>query len=555
MKNNIYEKIDDLIKKNTDIQQNFTGYLPELRIKYWICAVKEFLDEILNLVELIKKEMKCYNWRIRIEVRLLLIFLRATFRLTTTQLECVLLNDKNKMLFDFLKLFSDHFYISHSEWSNRSFVLKKYDERIEKLAWKIKGRYHELYLEGYINTFLKLYKNSTHKPDLNISELLEGINFTKYFPEEILKWKNGYPTDLMCKTFVFMKLRMIPSISYLKLVINESAIVGNEILPVMGHSLGFYTRVPGIDKLYKAHRKFNVNILIEILEDNVDFLVKEGIINIETIIGDSTTCKTRKDDQDGVKYHNKDKEGKRVLKFQALVDPNCIPLTIIPCKGNENDKSGFNVLKEKLTMLKKIAEKYKLKIEYVKLDAGYCSLEILEFIEKEIEAIPIVDINPMNSEVLKEYKRVLEYFKQYLREIIKLGLKFPKLAKMCYFRFLEDIEEALKKLEKDESKIPKLALNYLKIFKNIGIEKFIMEYRGREVIEGLFGMMKGCYALLGRANRKLPLKGKNQVHKHGLFILIAMQYLAYFNYKILGKKINKLRALYYIKMKEIEVIY
>ncbi|MHA1311321.1 MAG: hypothetical protein ACTSQO_10380 [Candidatus Helarchaeota archaeon] len=40
------------------------------------------------------------------------------------------------------------------------------------------------------------------------------------------------------------------------------------------------------------------------------------------------------------------------------------------------------------------------------------------------------------------------YFKQYYREIIKLGLKFPKLAKMCYYWFLEDFDGTLKELEK-----------------------------------------------------------------------------------------------------------
>jgi len=28
------------------------------------------------------------------------------------------------------------------------------------------------------------------------------------------------------------------------------------------------------------------------------------------------------------------------------------------------------------------------------------------------------------------------------------------------------------------------------------------------MVEGLFGMMKACYALLGRTDRRLPLKGK-----------------------------------------------
>ncbi|MHA1299542.1 MAG: hypothetical protein ACTSO9_08925, partial [Candidatus Helarchaeota archaeon] len=96
---------------------------------------------------------------------------------------------------------------------------------------------------------------------------------------------------------------------------------------------------------------------------------------------------------------------------------------------------------------------------------------------------------------------------------------------------------------------------YLKIFREIGFKEFLMQYRPRSIVEGLFGMMKSCYALLGRVDRRLPLKGKEQAHKHGLFILLAMQYLAYFNYKILNREKHLLRSLYYIKLKEIDVIY
>ena len=51
-----------------------------------------------------------------------------------------------------------------------------------------------------------------------------------------------------------------------------------------------------IDKLYKAYRKFNINILIKNLENNVEFLIKVRIIIIETIISNTTIHKTQKDD-------------------------------------------------------------------------------------------------------------------------------------------------------------------------------------------------------------------------------------------------------------------
>ncbi|MHA1311322.1 MAG: hypothetical protein ACTSQO_10385 [Candidatus Helarchaeota archaeon] len=85
----------------------------------------------------------------------------------------------------------------------------------------------------------------------------------------------------------------------------------------------------------------------------MNFLIKEGIINVKAIIGILIVRKTRRDDQNGAKYHDRDNEGTRVLKFQALIDPNCISLIIILCKENENDRSGFIVLKNKLILTQK----------------------------------------------------------------------------------------------------------------------------------------------------------------------------------------------------------
>ncbi|MHA1379271.1 MAG: hypothetical protein ACTSRG_12885, partial [Candidatus Helarchaeota archaeon] len=72
----------------------------------------------------------------------------------------MLLNDKNSRLFEFLKSFSEHIYISYSEWSNRRDIFNKFWSKIENLAWKIKKRYHELYLENFIEDYINRGKNS-----------------------------------------------------------------------------------------------------------------------------------------------------------------------------------------------------------------------------------------------------------------------------------------------------------------------------------------------------------------------------------------------------------
>ncbi|MHA1298498.1 MAG: hypothetical protein ACTSO9_03545 [Candidatus Helarchaeota archaeon] len=57
-----------------------------------------------------------------------------------------------------------------------------------------------------------------------------------------------------------------------------------------------------------------------------------------------------------------------------------------------------------------------------------------------------------------------------------------------------------------------LVSKYLKIFREIRFKEFITQYRSRTIVEGLFGMIKACYALLGCVDRRLPLKGKEQAH-------------------------------------------
>ncbi|MHA1380754.1 MAG: hypothetical protein ACTSRG_20500, partial [Candidatus Helarchaeota archaeon] len=89
---------------------------------------------------------------------------------------------------------------------------------------------------------------------------------------------------------------MIDLIPYLKMIISEHYAIDKDIIPVVGRALGFYFQIPSIDKLYRAHLKFKAEFIQKSLENNAEFLIKEGIINLETIIGDSTVFRTRKDD-------------------------------------------------------------------------------------------------------------------------------------------------------------------------------------------------------------------------------------------------------------------
>jgi len=117
---------------------------------------------------------------------------------------------------------------------------------------------------------------------------------------------------------------------------------------------------------------------------------------------------------------------------------------------------------------------------------------------------------------------------------------------------LERIKKLIAECKASKSKFTNFFGNLLD---EIGIERYYQNYKNRSVIEGLFGMSKACYSLLGRADRVLPVKGKEEVEIHSILTLLAMQFLALINYRIYHLQESLLSSFYVLKLKNLKVYY
>ncbi|MHA1266101.1 MAG: transposase [Candidatus Helarchaeota archaeon] len=554
--NEKFKKVtESFIKLNPLVEQELVGFIPENRVLAFISALKEYGSQIELLKEEIERKEAGKQWKIPVLFRLILEFLRAVFRLNGHQVQRLLLTPENKLLLDYLNHFSEHIYLSNEEWSNRKHVFEKYKLQISKLAWKIKEKYHELIWDMNKECYLQTCATNNQRLPFNTEECLEHLNFTKFYPDQILAWPNTYPDDLMLKTFVYMKLEMISSVPQLFKRLNALIHFRKYLIRSTGVALGFYFNVPKLDKLYKQKNMLKISYLYDIVKSNAELLIKEGISDILFLIGDSTSCKARKDDPDAPEVEDKRQTLSRTHKYQAIVDGNGIPLLLYRRPDVEHDTKGFNNLKEALLELKNMTEKYGRKIEFIILDAGYFSEDAIDFIVEALECTPIIDINSFNSEKLKQIKEGIEEIKQYYRDRNKLDPKNKREIQQLEQAIQDaykNINALLMNVQRDgtdfEQKIARLLLK-------ISVKKYISIYRNRPIVEGLFGMAKSCYYLLGRPDRQLPIKGSKNVEIHGMLTVIAMQYLALFNYKLLGKEKNLLRSLHYIKLSELTLYY
>jgi len=536
-------------------ERAYSGYIPGTRIQAFISALSENFDEFQGLVERIERENNDRRWHISIGVRVLFELIRATFRLNSGDLIEVLNNEKNAGLLSVVRKFDNYAYLSRQEWSNRKPIFDKYQDELECLAWKVKDSYHAAIREREPLAYLELCGALKRRVPLDESKFLEMINFTRYYPDQLLEWSNHYPDDLVLKAFFFQKITMIPSVPLLGKVINSRSELEGCSVPVTGMGLGFYTRYPKIDKLYRFQRALETRLLLQILDDNMELLIRESIVDPAVLIGDSTSLRARKDDQDAVKYHSNDSEAARVMKYQAICDSNAIPLVLVTRNGNENDKKGFRSLEDGLRKVHEVAAKHGKKIEHVILDSGYQSDRVIDFVEQELEAIPLIDINPGRSKYLGLIKKRLDHLKRLYDSLQEKKAGNTPVGSTASFWFYVEVQEFEEWLGNINGIRPGRVTKTIEILLELGIINFIKLYRKRPVIEGLFGLMKSCHALLGRADRRLPVKGKKNIQVHGMLTIIALQFKAYFNYLVLGHSGHYLRSLYSIKLSELTLYY
>jgi len=530
--------------------------LPECRQIAFCRAIEHFLPEIGFLAKKIKREMAQKDWKYPEDFRLIILFLKVVFRLIWIQITYVLEEPGNFILQRYLRQFSDNILISqeHLVDQARWFKANYYDEFIE-LALKVKKCYHQFILEHYREDYLWKCRQLQESIPISVENMLETFDFTRFFPEALVEWDGWHAPDLLFKTFIYQKIKQLPSLQLLEWEINRVVETDHGYTKLFGLELGYYNSVPHLTTLYAAKNQLEGKPLNEWMLLLANQLLKEGVLHPDLLLIDSTQGRAQKDDPDLASRKKKKQGPERCHKLQAICDGAGIPLYAVRRGGEENDKKGFKKLQAPLLQIKDMAAKLGKKINMVLQDAGYCDQEIFKFIKEDLGAMAIINLNPGRSKLLKKLKKQIDEYRELRNQLEHLA---PE-AKSDKEKLELEIGEQIKRIQNliEECKVSKS--EFTRFFGNlldgIGIERYYQTYKGRSVIEGVFGMAKSCYSLLGRADRVLPVKGKEEVEVHSILTLLAMQFLALINYRIYNLQESLLSSFYVLKLKNLKVYY
>lgn len=548
-----WNEINHQDKSEIKIQKSF---IPKCRQVAFCKAVEHFLPEIDFLANKIKREMAQKDWKYPEDYRLIILLLKVVFRLIWIQITYILEEAKNSILQRYLRQFSDYITISQEHLVDQARWLKAnyYSEFIE-LASKVKRCYHQFILEHYTEDYLWKCRQLQESIPIYVENMLETFDFTRFFPEALLEWNGWYAPDLLFKTFIYQKMKQVTSVQLLEWEINRVIKTDIGYIKLFGVELGYYNNVPHLTTLYSAKMQLTRKPLNEWMLVLANQLMKEGIVHPDTLLIDSTQCRAQKDDPDLASKRKKKQGPERCHKLQAVCDGNGIPLYAVRRAGEENDKKGFKELKAPLLQIKEMAANLGKKIKVLLQDAGYCDQEIFNFIAKDLGAIAIINLNPGRSKLLKKLKKDIDGYRELRNQLEHLAPEEKAEKKKLELEISDKIKRIKNLIVECKTSKSKFTKFFGNLLDEIGIKRYYQNYKTRSVIEGLFGMVKSCYSLLGRADRILPVKGKEEVEIHSILTLLAMQFLALINYRLYHLQESLLSSFYVLKLKNLKVYY
>jgi len=190
--------------------------------------------------------------------------------------------------------------------------------------------------------------------------------------------------------------------------------------PLAG-KLGFFVGTPGKNKFYKYFK--DIERLIGACDDFLNQKIAQLQLSDMTVVSVDTT---------NIPVDKRDKTGSIGTgsrgsffghKSSISTDANCIPLNETFGTGHESDSKMFPGT---ILPVKALADLTGQEIWCVVVDAIYSVLVVIFLIEG-INAIPVVDINPKNSSLLKKLKEKAADLKEYTKKALK---NMPREAKI-----------------------------------------------------------------------------------------------------------------------------
>ncbi|TFG04673.1 MAG: IS4/IS5 family transposase [Promethearchaeota archaeon] len=532
------------------------GVLPKKRVFAFIRAMEENFKPLNVLSNRIESQEPVEFRRKSLDFRLFIYLLQATFRVNPTQVEIILANPLNAELTAFIAEFSPETTISQQEISAMQDFFAPYKEEITAVAWKVKQSYHTIYATMSDTTFMDLIEDTGRRVAYNNVEKLEGVDFTQFYPDQLFPEGTKYPADLLLKSLIYGKLALFSrTLGLVKELNRPWELPTGELDFTVARGLGFYTYHPGKDKIYAFMDHLSEAFLETVMLTFTEILIQTGIVDPRQLMIDSTALYARQDDPDITPEKSKRGDLGRCHKVQILCDLEQTPLLVLRRPGEENDALGFEKCQPKLLQIYALIKQYGLRVDYFLGDAGYFGQEIIDFIQRQLRADFVLDINPRHSPRFAQVKQLFEDYRKLSANLAQ-KTKFSETDRQRMIRELYQLVKSLKHvLEECELHGTDFEFRVARAILNMGVENYLLIYRIRAVIEGLIGHLKDYYYLAGKTNSKLQIKGGEHVGVHCLLIFLAVQINAMVRYRLLKHNIRVNQNLFGVKLSEFLLHY
>jgi len=238
---------------------------------------------------------------------------------------------------------------------------------------------------------------------------------------------------------IFQNAHRISGITELIGDLKEPSFDNDVLIFLRASKLGFFGGPPGKNMI---HGQFKI---LEGMADTYNALVNEmlvglGMVNLTVVSTDGTNVPVDKRDKTG--SIGTGSQGTFFgHKSSIACDANCIPLNCTLDTGHCSDNTLFP---DTINPVKDLAHKTGQEIWCAAMDAAYSTISIVSEVES-MEIVPIIDINPKNSVLLKNLK-------EKGQELLKLTRKAFKTTPRAFKKKFRDTLRAIS--EKRTSTIP-----------------------------------------------------------------------------------------------------
>jgi len=445
---------------------------------------------------------------------------------------------RNATLRHFLESKNDSGTIPARSWLYRRlrFVEELVGGEILYLALEVKRAVDRRLSRLYLNTALGLQSRSKERMGIDTAELLRYLDFSKYVPWGKLKLRAACTFEKMLRAITYLYL--VPLASFNKLLGDLRAVhvFSSEAVQWLSVKLGFFEGPPGKTRLNQFFRQLDVRILHAIQRDLLHSMVEMGLVDTIVVSLDSTCIAAQKNDPDK-------KEGVSTrghfdgFKLHLGVSNGGQPIFMDVTTG---EKADGDYAEPFCRALRRLRRRFPwLKVEFADLDGGYDWLKNIKAVEGLLGgAVPVIDINPGRSKLLKKLKDKGNELAKLSKKALEDGGLDGK-DREAYESLHEAVAGITRQIEEEgtPSELAK-AFNGM-VYASI---TWFLVYHRRAVVEGVFGIMRKLLGLTGQGQKQPHFKGLDTVRKHCLLIIIAMNLRAIGNHFFTGRKAHLLES-------------